>query len=352
MTAPPLVSVIVVTYNSRAHLEECLTALCALEAEPRFEIIVLDNASTDDSHALAERYAAQHRFVQARHSAVNRGYAGGVNAALEFARGDYIAILNPDMRVTPNWLGPLVAFMEAHPEAGAVNPLILLQSDEALINAAGQDDHITGLGFNRWLGSPRARLKDLRPARVSGVQGGAVLLRRAVLARMGGWDESGFMYHEDVELSWLLQLMGHDLYCVPEAVVSHAYHLTMYPEKLFLLERNRWAMLLTHLGGAARLLIAPFLLMTEAMLWGYCLLRGPAFLKAKAASYVWLFQQTDMLAQRRAHVRALRQRSDWQLLRQLAWGYAWDQFFTLGKERGHSRRQPAGGMPVDLSAGR
>ena len=93
-------------------------------------------------------------------------------------------------------------------------------------------------------------------------------------------------------------------------------------------------------------------LMTEAMLWSYCLLRGPAFLKAKAASYAWLFKQKEMLAQRRAHVRALRQRSDWQLLRQLSWGYAWDQFFTLGKERGHSRRQPAGGMPVDLSAGR
>lgn len=352
MAASPLVSIIVVTYNSRAHLDECLTALCAMDAEPRFETIVLDNASTDDSHALAQRYAAQCPAVRAERGASNRGYAGGVNAALEFARGDYIAILNPDMVVTPNWLKPLVAFMEARPEVGAVNPLILLQSDETLLNAAGQDDHITGLGFNRWLGSPRARLKDARPVRVSGVQGGAVLVRRAALARTGGWDESGFMYHEDVELSWLLQLMGYDLYCVPEAVVSHAYHLSMYPEKLFLLERNRWAMLLTHLGWAARLLIAPFLLLTEAMMWGYCLLRGPDFLKAKAASYAWLMKQAGPLSQRRAHVRALRQRSDWQLLKRLAWNYAWDQFFTLGKERGPSRRQPAGGMPVDLKTGR
>ncbi len=348
MAASPLVSIVVVTYNSRAHLEECLAALGALEPKPRFEIIVLDNASTDDSAAIAERYP----LARVERGATNRGYAGGVNAALACARGEYVAILNPDMVVTPNWLRPLVAFMETHPAAGAVNPLIVLQDNEALINAAGQDDHVTGLGFNRWLGAPRTRLENLRPARVSGIQGGAVLIRRALLERMGGWDASGFMYHEDVELSWLLQLMGYELYCVPEAVVSHAYHLTMYPEKLFLLERNRWAMLVTHLEWPGRLLIAPLLLITEGMMWGYCLLRGADFLKAKAASYAWVAKQGEALARRRARVRALRQRSDWQLLRQLSWGYAWDQFFTLGKERGASRRQPAGGMPVDLKTGR
>lgn len=348
MSLSPLISLIIVTYNSRAHLAECLESLCHLSPEPTHEILVLDNASTDDSPAVAESVAAQQPHVRVIRSETNRGYAGGVNAALAHAHGQYIAVLNPDMAVTPDWLAPLVAFLESHPNVGAVNPLVVLQDDETLVNAAGQNVHVTGLGFNRGLGQPRARWAGQAPARVSGLQGGAFLIRRELLNQMGGWDASGFMYHEDVSLSWLLQLMGHDLYCVPTSIVTHAYHLSMYPEKLFLLERNRWAMLVTHLQPLTLLALTPLLLMTEAMMWGYCLLRGPAFLRAKARSYAWVSAQTEALARRRAAVRALRQRTDWQVLRGLAWNYAWDQFITLGRERGHSRRQPVGGMPVKL----
>lgn len=346
MPPAPLVSIIVVTYNSQTHLADCLDSLCALVPEPTHEIVVMDNGSTDDSLALAEACAVRHPPLRAYRGDANRGYAGGVNAALAHTRGEYIAVLNPDMIVPANWLAPLVAFLQSNPTVGAVNPLVVLQDDEVRVNAAGQNVHITGLGFNRGLGQPRARFTTSQ--RISGLQGGAFLIRRAVLEQMGGWDESGFMYHEDVALSWLVQLMGYDLYFVPESVVSHAYHLSMYPEKLFLLERNRWAMLVTHLKLPTLLLLAPWLLMTEAMMWGYCLLRGPAFLRAKATSYVWVIRQREALTKRRAVVRALRQRGDWDVIKRLAWNYAWDQFITLGRERGPSRRQPAGGMPVEL----
>lgn len=336
----PRVSVVVVNYNSGDHLPACLTALAASDLPP--EIFVVDNASTDDSLKLTTGFA-----VQVLRSETNRGYAGGVNFALPHARGEYVLALNADMRVAPDCLRQLATFLETTPGAGAVNPLILLQPDGARINAAGQAAHITGLGFNRLLGQPRYRA-GADPVRVSGLQGGAVLIRKNLLDKMRGWDASGFLYHEDVELSWLLQLMGYDLYCVPPAVVTHDYHLTMYPEKLFLLERNRWAMLITNLRAATLVGLAPFLLVTEAMLWGYCLLRGWEFLKAKTASYRWVGQQRAALAERRAFVNTLRQRSDWALLQKLQWGYVWDQVITLGRERGPSQRQPSGGMPVKI----
>jgi len=348
MPSAPLISIIVVTYNSRAHLAECLDSLCVLSPEPTHEVLVMDNASTDDGAVIAETLAARHPQVRAFRGDANRGYAGGVNAALVHAQGRYIVVLNPDMVVTPNWLTPLMAFLESHPNAGAVNPLVVLQDDETHVNAAGQNVHVTGLGFNRGLGQPRARFAGAAPARVSGLQGGAFLIRRALLNQMGGWDESGFMYHEDVALSWLVQLMGYDLYCVPESVVSHAYHLSLYPEKLFLLERNRWAMLVTHLEPLTLWWLTPWLLVTEAMMWGYCLLRGSAFLRAKARSYAWVIEQKNSLVGRRAKVRSLRKRRDREVLKGLAWNYAWNQFITLGRERGPSRRQPTGGLPVEL----
>jgi len=343
----PTVSVIVVSYNSGAYLAECLTALTLAEPTLPTETLVVDNASTDNSLVVLEEWARQHPDLQIVRSQVNRGYAGGVNLGLAQAQGTYVAVLNPDMRVSPGWLTRLVAFLEEHSAVGAVNPLIVLQDSEGRINAAGQDVHLTGLGFNRWLGQPRSRA-GAEPLQVSGIQGGAFVIRRSLLEQMGGWDDSGFLYHEDVELSWTLQLMGYDLYCLPAVTVWHHYHLTMYPEKLFLLERNRLAMLLTHLEALSLCGLTLFLLCTECLMWSYCWLRGWTFLKAKAASYQWIIQNQETLRRRKLFLHSLRRRTDGQVLQRLNWGYAWDQFVTLGRERGPSDRMPVGGLPVNL----
>jgi len=343
-SSDPAVSVLIINYNGQGHLAACLEALARDTQSPPFDVIVVDNASPDNSAAIAEEKATQWPALRVVRNAVNRGYAGGVNSALPLARGEFIAVLNPDCQAEPGWLTPLVEFLRTRPDAGAVNPLILLRASGD-INSAGQNIHVTGLGFNRGLWQARELAGDT-PQRVSGLHGSAFVLRRAVLEQMGGWDESGFLYHEDVELSWTLQLMGYDLYCVPASVVRHDYHLTMYPEKLFLLERNRLALLITHLSFATRLMLSPLILLTEAMMWSYCFLRGPAFLRAKAASYRWVGAQAERLSERRRFVNTLRRRTDWALLTRLRWNYAWDQFLSLGRERGPSRRQPVGGLPV------
>lgn len=343
----PTASVVVVNYNGKEHLAECLTALCADAASLPYEILVVDNASTDDSAAMADEYAAHYSFIQSLRSSINRGYAGGVNFALLYAKGEYIAVLNPDVVVTPGWLTQLTQFLATHPSVGAVNPLILLYDDEGRINAAGQMLNITGLGFNRWLGQPRARAGH-GSWRVNGIQGGAFVIRRSTLDAMGGWDESGFLYQEDIELSWLLQTMGYDLYCVPEAIVRHKYHLTMYPEKLFLLERNRLAMLVANLKKRTLILLSPLLALTEIMMWIYCFLRGPDFVRAKIACYFWVARRWARIQARKQRIQSLRRRTDLQLLRRFRWGYAWDQFVTLGRERGESTRKPAGGLPIEI----
>jgi GT2 family glycosyltransferase len=298
---------------------------------------VVDNASSDGSDSIAQSAAERHESVRLLRSPTNRGYAGAVNFALTEARGDYVAVLNMDVVVDPNWLDPLISFFEANPEAAVACPLIVLESDPGRINAAGQNVHVTGLGFNRWLEQPRERA-DGRPFRVSGLHGAAFLIRREDLESIGGWDESGFLYHEDVELSWLLRLAGREIYCVPASTVSHDYHLTMFAHKLFLLERNRWSMLLANTRGLTRLALSPLLAVSELMMWGYCLLRGPSFLRAKLDSYRWISGNSERIRERRRFVDSVRRRSDWGVLRGLHWAYPLDQFVTLGRERGDSER--------------
>ena len=332
------VCAVVVNFNSGGDLDRCLPLLLAEDPAVLGEVQVVDNASQDGSDALARGWARREPRVRVLPSAVNRGYAGGVNLALATAERRYLAVLNPDVAPEPGWLAELVRFLDQHPEVAAANPLLLLGEPEDRINAAGQDIHVTGLGFNRLLGRRRKRA-GTAPSPVAGLQGGAFVVRRALLEATNGWDESGFLYHEDVELSWLLRLMGHQIYCVPGAVARHDYHLTMDPTKFFLLERNRLALLRTHLGAAARRGLAPARLCTEGLTLAYCLLRGPSFLRAKSSAYRWLRGNRARLAARRGEVEALRRTSDLAILRRLSWRYDVRQFLVLGVERAGARRR-------------
>ena len=341
----PLVSVIVVNYNGGERLPSCLESL-ASDTYPAQQIVVVDNASTDDSRTILNNFTRLHREITVLWSARNLGYAGAVNLGLGSTEGEFIAVLNMDVTVERGWLKPLVRVFESRPEIAAVNPLIVL-ADGKGINAAGQDIHITGLGFNRGLGELASSI-DGEPFSVSGIQGGAFLIRRTLLEKIGGMDTTGFLYHEDVNLSWLLRLMGFHFCCVPESVVHHDYFLTMYPAKLHLLERNRWSMLLAYLRRPSLMLLSPALLMTEILMWCYCFVRGTGFLQAKIESYRWILQHWPQIKTRRRIAESLRVVSDWKVLKNLHWMYAFGQFATLGRERGASRRQPVGGLPKEV----
>jgi GT2 family glycosyltransferase len=343
----PAVSLVVVCFDGERTIRACLESLLA-DGEPAREIFVVDNASSDGSRDVIEALAREHPALHVVCSDENLGYAGAVNRVLPACRGRYVGVLNMDLVAEPGWLAPLVAFLDHHPGVGAVNPLLALQDGDTL-NALGQAVHVTGLGFNRGLGDARAEVTPDAIA-VSGIQGAAFLVRRGLLDEMGGLDASGFLYHEDVNLSWLLRMMGHELYCVPTSAVRHDYSLSMHAEKLFLLERNRIDMLLTHLRPLTGLALAPMLALTETMIWGYALLRGRSFLHAKLRSYRWLWRTRGERRARRRRVQALRVRSDAEVLRSLHWRYAWRQLRTLAGERGAPRRHFGTGSRADRDA--
>ncbi len=334
--AGPIVSLIVVNYNGARHIRACVESILA-DGDPVREVFIVDNASTDGSCREIAKLRREHPELRVIENAENKGFSGGVNTALPECRGQLIGILNMDLVAEPGWLAPLVDFLASHPEVGAVNPLITLL-DGRRVNALGQDIHITGLGFNHGLGRRRESVGS-EPTSVSGIQGAAFLVRRELLERMGGMDDSGFLYHEDVNLSWLLRLMGFELYSVPQSVVRHDYFLSMHPDKLFLLERNRWSLLLSYLSPLSLVLLLPALIVTELMLWGYAVLRGPGFIYAKTRACLSLWRIRQALARRRRLAARLRRCSDREILRHMKWRYAWRQFASLASERDSPRHR-------------
>ena len=337
------VTAVIVNYRSGDDLARCLPGVLAA-GDRLARVVVLDNDSGDDSWHHAENLARSDDRIEIVLSDVNLGLAGAVNQILPSVVTEYLAVLNPDSTPLDDWLEPLVSALESDPDVGAACPLVLVETTGE-INSAGQHVHVTGLGFNRHLHSTPEDVPS-PPHLVGGLHGVAFLIKTDLLRELGGWDATGFLYHEDVALSWDLALSGHDIVCVPRSRVLHDYHLTMYPEKLYLLERNRWALLLSHLRRGRLLLLAPALILTEIMVWGLSIVRGWGFIRAKARAYGWVWGHRKEIAAWRAKVFARDVYDEARLRRSTRWSYPIAQLGLLGGERGQSSRQPPGGLPV------
>jgi GT2 family glycosyltransferase len=320
---PGRVSIIIVSYNSQEHIDACLSTVLG-QTYPDYEVILSDNDSTDNS---MEYVRTRYPRVKIIENNANLGYANGINAALPHATGTLIAPLNIDTEVVPDWLAVMVRFLLVHPEVGAVTPKILLFDDRKRINTMGHHNHISGLTFCRRLN----QLDDSStvPEKVSGLSGCSYLIRRETLDRMGGEPADSFMSNDDVIVSWLIHLMGYEIYCLPEAVVYHKYRLKMNPDKLYRLEKDRQKLVLSIFNLFTIVLLSPVLLAVEIMIFVYCVLKGRTYFRAKCASLASFFREKPLVNERRLKYRSLRQVSDWSLVRKLKWGLAWRQLFSI-----------------------
>jgi GT2 family glycosyltransferase len=226
-TARPLLSVIVLSYNTRDLTLACLRSLASSDLGSGIEIIVVDNQSVDDT-VLAVR--AEFSGVQVIVNDRNLGYAAGNNVGLAAAAGAYLMLLNSDTVVAPGALRALVEFMEVHPEAGACGPQ--LRSPDGSLQPSGRDLPTVWSVFTGMTRLYRLQRRNFyvqpsrdyaKVARVQELSGAALLVRRSAYERTGGLDPRFFAYYEDVDWCQRLGDAGYALYYVPEACVWHAW---------------------------------------------------------------------------------------------------------------------------------
>ena len=329
MSKLPLVSVVLVGWNSRADLSRCLPSLFA-QHYPNCEIIVVDNASTDGTAAWVTSHFPELRLLRNRE---NIGFAAAVNQGFELARGDVLVELNPDTTVEPDWLFPLVEAVQ-QPGVGLATARVMLMANPKQINACGNEMSLTGLTFcigvgesapafppEKGGGGMSARLIKSIPA----ISGAAFAMSRECYERIGGFDADYFTYFEDTDLSWRARLAGFEVVLAAKSVVYHDYEFGFSPQKMFCIERNRHLTLLKHLRWRTLLRLFPPLLLGEAIAWGYALRRGPATIVAKARAVAWLLSNIGQVRRRRAAVQRLRQVEDDALVRLMTSTIRFDQ---------------------------
>jgi GT2 family glycosyltransferase len=214
----PLVSLIVVTYNSAAKLPEFFAALATTRYSP-YEVLVVDNASADGSAAYVAEHHPQARLL-ANHE--NTGFGRACNRGARAARGELLVFLNPDVLVTPDWLDILVRHMAEQPDAGIICPQTLYP-DEVGLGARGL--RLVSVP-NAADATPESQAPSLKPqasgvAETGAVPGAALMVRRAAWQALGGFDERYFLYWEDTDLCWRAWLLGWRVLEDLEAYVVH-----------------------------------------------------------------------------------------------------------------------------------
>lgn len=222
-TVHALMSVIIPNYNGLRFLQTCFDALRA-QTYPRSltEIILVDDASTDESVAFVQAHYPEVQIVQL---ARNSGLAVGCNAGARAARGDLLVMLNNDTEVEPGWLAALAAAAAANPQAGAIASKMLLFDRRDTLHNAGDLMGADGIPRNRGVWERDVGQYDADPV-IFGGCGGGVAYRRAAWEQAGGFDERLFMYLEDVDLAWRLRLLGWEAVFAPDARMYHQLSAT------------------------------------------------------------------------------------------------------------------------------
>jgi Predicted glycosyltransferases len=314
-----LASVIIVSYNSKNDLEECIPSLIS-QSYTNKELIVVDNASTDGSAA----------FVRARYPDIalienksNSGYAGGNNIGFLHSHGDYIVIINPDTVAHRDWLKELIRPLENDPDISLTSSKILLYDRRDNINTCANITHYSGLDFCKGFREPSARFD--KEEEVGAVSGCSFAIRRSVFDQVGGFDPDFFMYMEDVDISWRARLAGYTIMLAPSSIIYHKFSLKVNPGKIFFLERNRYMMILKNFRLKALLLSLPALLVTEAMTMGYAVTQGPAFVFYKLKAYWWLATNLGRIIEKRRTVQKNIKITEKEFFRMLEWHIPFDQ---------------------------
>jgi len=216
--AVPRLSIIIVSYNSQDFIEKCLNSV--LKNVPAAEIIVLDNASKDKTAEKLKKFLPKITLVE---SEKNLGFSKGNNRAVKEARGEYLFFLNPDTELKKP-INELIDFYEKKSDSGIVAPKLILENGETQPSVrklptvwGAFKEYILGVknSYNQYI--PEGG----DPMEVEMVYGAAILIKRDLFEKLGGFDEKYFLYYEDAELCKRVRDLSKKIYYYPKISINH-----------------------------------------------------------------------------------------------------------------------------------
>jgi GT2 family glycosyltransferase len=282
-------SVVIVAYDSGPGLLACVASVWA--DEPDWQVIVVDNGAGGEE---LEAVAAAGR-VTIITPPKNLGFGGGCNLGAKVATGETLVFLNPDTVVAPGSLRRLIEPL-SDDQVGIVTARLRLLDDPELLHAAGTVVHVSGLGWSGGYGTAADGPDDVQTD-VSAPCGAAMAVRMKTFEELGGFHDEFFLYQEDIQLGWRVQMSGRRVVCCATADIYHDYDFEKHGKKRYFMERNRIVFLGTCFSARTLLVLAPLLIATELVMLLLSLRQG--WFRDKLAGWVWLVRNGRTLFRRR-----------------------------------------------------
>jgi len=221
----PLVSIVILNYNGGGVLDECLKSILSTDY-PNFEVILVDNASNDHSVEIAEniRRIANVPFKIIKNSK-NKGYTGGFNIGVNASKGEFVALVNNDVKVSKKWLRELVKVILRDPKIALCESKIIVNGNR--VSYPGNS--FSMLGFLRREPAEIDRGQYNKAHEIFSAVGVCYLLRKRAFYEVGGFDNNFFIQREIEDLCWRLRLRGYKVFFVPDSIVYHIARLHKAP---------------------------------------------------------------------------------------------------------------------------
>ena len=251
MEAQAKIAVVILNYNGVHWLERFLDQV--IKNSPEAEVIVTDNASSDNSISFLKEHFPKTRLIQNKN---NDGYAGGYNKALSQVNADYFVLLNTDVEVSSNWIMPVIDLMDKDPKIAACQPKIKQYHNKAFFEYAGAcGGFLDKFGFPYCRGRIFETLEEDKGQydnvmEVFWATGACLFIRASSFFEIGGFDDEFFAHMEEIDLCWRLQKSGYKIMCQPKSVVYHVGGGTLNSSssfKTYLNYRNNLYMLYKNL---------------------------------------------------------------------------------------------------------
>ncbi len=303
------VIIIIPNYNGQKYFADLLPFLFQEKYDDfDLEIVIVDNNSDDNSLEYLENNYSKFTLIKNKK---NIGYVGANNIGYKYAQKkkvDYIYLLNQDTIITKGFLQPLYNFAQEN-KFGSLQSKIKLYPQKDKINSLGNIIHFLGFGYAEKFQKIDNNKQNIKKINYS--SGAGVFISMSALKDLGYlFDETMFMYLEDLDLGWSLNILGYDNYLIPESVIYHKYEFDKGMKQIYWFERNRlWIILKNYKLSTLFLILPAYLIMEFGQLF-YAIKHKYFIQKLRSYNFLFSSKQLKILKEKRKYIQKKRKISD------------------------------------------